>query len=93
MSRKEQGGVIGLLQQIFTDLPKLTGAACIGQHQLFDERGPGESTEAATERHARAIALCQQCPALDACAAFAATEKDAGQVRAGILPRIKETTR
>ena len=91
MSRHEQQGTFSLLAKILENLPKMSDAACIGRAELFDERGHGESTEAVTERHGRAIALCQRCPELAACRAFAATEKAAGMVRAGVAPTAKET--
>jgi hypothetical protein len=29
-------GALLLLREILTDLPQLTGAACVGQHAVFD---------------------------------------------------------
>ena len=30
-------GALLLLQEILTDLPQLSGAACVGRHALYDE--------------------------------------------------------
>lgn len=77
---------IALLSKIFAGLPKLSGAQCVGQWELFDARGEDEDADAARQRHAKAVALCHRCPALTACEAFTAGERDVGQVRAGRLP-------
>jgi hypothetical protein len=55
--------------------PRLDGAACRGQHRLFDAAAeatvPGHvgAAETAAARVA-ALALCRTCPALAACAAY-----------------------
>lgn len=77
---------IDLLKKILTDLPKLDGALCIGEHELFDAHHPDEDPSRARKRHERAAALCHRCPVIDACDTFTAGERDIGQVRAGHQP-------
>lgn len=48
-------------------LPKLPGALCRGRARLFDEAEAGEDPAAVAERHERAAAMCQLCPALNPC--------------------------
>lgn len=48
-------------------VPVLSGARCRGRHALFDPQGGQEADDVAAARHAQALALCRQCPALDAC--------------------------
>lgn len=61
-------GWLSLLEAVFRGgPPKLTGAACAGQPDLFD---------AVTSDDARrAIELCQSCPVLDACADWARSHR------------------
>ena len=47
--------------------PALPGARCRGRAHLFDPGHPGEPVTVTEARHCRAVALCQRCPALDAC--------------------------
>lgn len=81
----DPGATIKLLQRILTDVPKLEGP-CRGRHELFDARGADEPVATARRRHQQAVDLCRRCPALDACAAFTAGERDFGMVRAGQMP-------
>jgi len=55
-----------LLARIVRGMPNLADAACRGRHELFDADESADPDEAA-ERHARAVALCQRCPALAEC--------------------------
>ncbi len=50
--------------------PALPGARCRGKPHLFDPGRKGERAEVVAQRHAQATAMCQRCPALDACAAW-----------------------
>lgn len=60
-------GPLELLVRILDGQRSLTGAACKGRHELFDESPQGTTrTEVAARRHA-ATALCRTCPVLDAC--------------------------
>jgi hypothetical protein len=43
--------------------------ACAGHAPLFDLDVWGETLAQRSARHARAIAICRRCPALDACGA------------------------
>ncbi|KWX67747.1 hypothetical protein [Mycobacterium sp. NAZ190054] len=56
------------LADLFTT-PELPGALCRGQWDLFD-LDQGRDHRAPETRHAEAIALCQQCPALTACTSW-----------------------
>lgn len=78
---------IDLLKRILTGLPKLEGARCVGHHELFDARAADEDQDEAVKRHMTAVSLCHRCPVIDVCAAFTASERDVGQVRAGRMPR------
>jgi hypothetical protein len=51
---------ITLLGNILRGVPRLPGALCRGQHHLFDSDLPADVADAA--------ALCNRCPALQACA-------------------------
>jgi hypothetical protein len=59
-------GAVPLLEKIFERLPKLDGAACIGQPQLFDADRLDQAAQAA-----RALEVCSDCPALGACERYA----------------------
>jgi hypothetical protein len=74
------------LADIFASLrgiPRLPGALCREQHQLFDlTAAGGRDDEIAAARQ-----LCERCPALDRCAAWADTlgDNDVNGVVAGRL--------
>lgn len=53
--------------------PKLPGALCRNRAALFDEAEHGEDPAAVAERHERAAAVCQLCPALGPCSQWAAS--------------------
>lgn len=46
---------------------RLVGAACTGQHPLFDDRIRGETPESQEARHHRARAICAGCPIRSNC--------------------------
>jgi WhiB family redox-sensing transcriptional regulator len=48
--------------------PRLSGAACVGEYDLFDPRDPSDPDREDIE--AEAIAICHACPALFACRAW-----------------------
>lgn len=52
--------------------PELPGALCVGEHDLFDPRGDGETRDEAAERHELAVDTCRACPALTACSRWVA---------------------
>lgn len=54
---------IDLLMLVLQRVPKLPGALCRGRPRLFDSEEPADVAEA--------VALCERCPALDACRAWA----------------------
>jgi hypothetical protein len=45
----------------------LPGARCRGHWSLFDEARPDEAPETVDQRHAQALSLCRECPALASC--------------------------
>jgi hypothetical protein len=61
---------IKLLSTILADTVRLTGAACIGRHELFD-RTPGNGGHQHQRqeqiRRAEAARLCATCPAIRHC--------------------------
>lgn len=61
------------LAGIFTGIPELPGAACVGRSDLFDPRGDYEPAERARQRHDVAVQICAACPALRPCKAWAGT--------------------
>lgn len=50
--------------------PALPGARCRGRPHMFDEQQTDEDIEAAAQRHAQALSLCRDCPALASCSAW-----------------------
>ncbi|WP_440713105.1 WhiB family transcriptional regulator [Gordonia sp. FQ] len=84
MKHLDQDGTLALLKKVLWQLPRLDGAACVGRHALFAERGPDEDDDTVERRHHQALTLCRVCPALTACREFAATEKSSGEVIAGM---------
>lgn len=51
--------------------PRLTGAACIGRGNLWDDTIHGESAEDRAARHDAASRICARCPAARECADLA----------------------
>lgn len=78
------------LERILTNVPRLNDPECgPANAALFDPYSAStESIDEAEARHHRALSHCQRCRAIDGCRAFAATEKDHGQVIAGWSPII-----
>lgn len=62
-------GALLLLREILTDLPRLTGAACIGKHATFDPIvGNGHQyRDQERARLAEAARVCATCPAIRHC--------------------------
>ncbi|MGB5796885.1 MAG: WhiB family transcriptional regulator [Mycolicibacter algericus] len=60
------GGVVDLLSEILFGQPRLTGAACRGSVALFDRAVDGDR-----EAAEKAVAVCQSCPVITECAAWA----------------------
>jgi hypothetical protein len=56
----DPGGAVALLSRVLADMPRLDGAACAGHFGLFDSDDCDDL--------AYALTICQECPALDACA-------------------------
>ncbi len=68
----DREGSIKLLAAILTDLPQLTGASCIGRHELFDPPPglPGNgyrNPHQERERVHQAATLCTGCPVKARC--------------------------
>lgn len=62
----------GRLSQLLADHDRWTGAACIGQWDLFDPREEDETRADFRERATLARSICQTCPISGACAEVAA---------------------
>lgn len=63
MSTFVQEGTVAVLKRILTGSTHLPGAACIGQHALFDPPAEQENTPSVARRHEAAARLCQfVCP-------------------------------
>lgn len=62
---------VKLLAAILTDLPQLTGAACVGKHRMFDPViGNGlqcRDRERVRVRLAKAARVCAGCPVIQRC--------------------------
>lgn len=79
-------GSIKLLSAIMADLPRLTGAACVDRHHLFDElsgRGPAHH-EQEHARIARAADCCATCPARAKCPTVVVTSSSTITVALGM---------
>ena len=88
--RTEPEGWVGLIAAIVEDAPRLEGAACVGQSELFDARGDGEPWEAAQRRQQAAQRICRwACPAEPQCVAWFESLVPAVRPRgvvAGVIP-------
>lgn len=62
-------GLYGLVAAIVDSSADLVGAevACDGRGELFEPSGKGEDSDDLDYRHAAAVSLCGQCPAVPAC--------------------------
>lgn len=70
VQRWDPDGTIKLLGVILRGLPNLTGAACHGRHELFDEltgRLSPRVRELQRQRDSLAVEMCRGCPARPAC--------------------------
>lgn len=81
-----------LLAAILAGTGGLEGAACRGDHALFDPRDHDhdETPVQAYERHTGALRICQRCPVIDRCRVWAESESTHGGARgvlAGQIPR------
>lgn len=75
-SRNERPtGTVALLERVLAGQPRLDGAACRGHPEWFD----ADSLEAAVTA-AKALELCDQCPALAECRRFAASQPLGGLI-------------
>jgi hypothetical protein len=75
--------MIEILKAILADTPRLKGALCRDRSDLFDaEQEDEDDRQYAVDS---AIRLCRQCPALQACREFAATQPRLTGVVAGEL--------
>ncbi|MCX2965600.1 WhiB family transcriptional regulator [Gordonia aquimaris] len=83
-------GIVPLLSALLAGTPKLDGARCIERPDLFDPRDRGEPLKAARARHQQAAALCDSCPSVALCRAWAATQPRElhRAVVGGIRPRL-----
>jgi len=57
-----------LLAELAASTPRLPGAACVGQHELFDLT-VGHALGTAAAQH-RALKVCYHCPVLQKCRRF-----------------------
>ncbi|PZS23005.1 MAG: hypothetical protein DLM60_03360 [Pseudonocardiales bacterium] len=62
-------GTVRLLSAILADQPRLSGAACIGRHEMFDPIRNGDPRYQREEqlRRTEAARLCAGCPARQRC--------------------------
>ncbi|MAU81880.1 MAG: transcriptional regulator [Gordonia sp.] len=83
-------GIVPLLTAMLAGTPKLTGARCTDRPDLFDPQASGEKATAARARHHQAAALCDSCPSVALCRAWAATQPRElhRAVVGGIRPRL-----
>ncbi|WP_168705329.1 WhiB family transcriptional regulator [Gordonia paraffinivorans] len=87
---RNEPGLLPLLAEVLEGTADLSGAACAGRPELFDEAGPDEDVDNVRFRHRAAVRICSTCPALDRCRAWAETQKDlGGMVVAGRAPRLR----
>ena len=75
MTRQSSAPWVELLAEIVRGTPKLPDAACRGRAELFISDDPDNT--------AAAIAICRQCPGLDACQGWAANQRRLVGVVAG----------
>jgi hypothetical protein len=74
MGTMDREASIKLLSTILADTVRLTGAACIGKHQLFDQiPGNGGHPHQEQIRRAEAARLCARCPAIRHCPSVTVT--------------------
>ncbi|NKR31344.1 hypothetical protein GS504_20725 [Rhodococcus hoagii] len=74
--RKPAPDWITLLEQILTDRPNLSGALCIGQHELFDAARFPEAGKPTLRARSTAEKLCRSCLHALSCPDTLATRKD-----------------
>ena len=67
--RREASGEMALLERILAGRPNLQGAACIGQHGLFDAARDDKA------QRANAETLCWSCPVRSRCPETLAIER------------------
>lgn len=60
---------VALLAELAAQTPRLSGAKCVGRHQLYDSTAT-RCGNAIHQARAEALALCGSCPALTLCAAY-----------------------
>ncbi|MCH5645672.1 WhiB family transcriptional regulator [Gordonia sp. ABSL49_1] len=83
---RREGGWVDLTAEILRGTADLSGANCIGSETLFDPKARNEESVDAAYRHRAAAELCRTCPAVDACARWAATQPDTNAVVGGRRP-------
>ncbi|WP_168702110.1 WhiB family transcriptional regulator [Gordonia paraffinivorans] len=87
---RREPGLLPLLAEILEGTANLSGAACAGRPELFDEPGADEDAQTVRYRHRAAVRICARCPALDRCRQWASAQKDlGGMVVAGRKPRLR----
>ncbi|WP_168698775.1 WhiB family transcriptional regulator [Gordonia paraffinivorans] len=87
---RNEPGLLPLLAEVLEGTADLSGAACAGRPELFDEAAVGEDVQTARYRHRAAVRICSTCPALDRCRQWADAQKDlGGMVVAGRAPRLR----
>jgi hypothetical protein len=86
MTRGQPDNLAAVLKAVAEHaVPDLDDAACAGLAPLHDDDVIGESEEQREARWWRAIATCNQCPAIEACAAARGDANGiwGGQIHAG----------
>ncbi|MCH5645357.1 WhiB family transcriptional regulator [Gordonia sp. ABSL49_1] len=85
---RREGGWVDLTAEILRGTADLSGANCVGSEALFDPKAHNEEFTAADYRHQAAVELCRTCPAVVACAQWAATQPDVHAVIGGRRPAL-----
>ena len=73
------------LSELLAGRDRWTGAACLGEWDLFDPRHEDESVDDYSDRVRRAQTVCDRCPIFDDCRGYAsgARPRDRAGVWAG----------
>ena len=79
----DRDGVVALLAEIVRGAPSLPGAACVDQHELYDEL-PGSGPEYQRERVKRVAACCATCPVQAKCPTLVITDATSITVAVGV---------
>ncbi|MCV7317255.1 WhiB family transcriptional regulator [Mycolicibacillus parakoreensis] len=91
MTRLDPTGTVDLLREILADTPRLD-AACAHPKRawLFDPAERDEPVEEVRRRQTMALALCRQCPPIEACRAWADSLPPAQRVYGVVAGEVRE---